>query len=89
MFTNRRRAHLLYFFIDVFLILFSFYLPYTQKYFPVARDFLWFKEYTLVFFAWGLALIFILNNYHLYVTDRSLSIPAEAKLVIKAVFFHP
>ncbi len=46
-----------------------------------------FHEYSLVFILWAVALIFILHNYRLYSTDRSLTIPVEIGRVAKAVLF--
>jgi exopolysaccharide biosynthesis polyprenyl glycosylphosphotransferase len=71
------------------LISLSYYLAYFLRgnlhFIPVTV--VTFQRYSLVFILWGISLIFFLNNFHLYSTDRSLTIPQETYLVFKAVFF--
>lgn len=90
MHRDRQKIHFFYFFIDLFLITFSFYLPYCLRYnshFAFYSDLPHFKEYWLVFFLWGMILVFFLQIYRLYATDRSLTIPGESWQVVKSVIF--
>lgn len=89
MYLPRKRAHLFYLLVDIFFIALSFSVPYYLRYgtlFPEFKTGLY-KEYLLVFSFWGSILIFNLNNYLLYSTDRSLAILSESWKVAKAVFF--
>lgn len=74
---------------DILLIGFSFYLSYCLRYtYRLVPDYLPnFRDYCFLFFLWGLSLIFFLNNYHFYSTDRSLTIPGEIRGVVKCVIF--
>jgi exopolysaccharide biosynthesis polyprenyl glycosylphosphotransferase len=88
MFQDRKYAHFVYWFVDILLIIFSFYLPYCWRYNRnLLVNFSYFRDYFLLFLIWGLSLIFFLNNYALYATDRSLTIPKETWRVIKCVIF--
>lgn len=89
MFRDRKYAHFIYWFIDILLIIFSFYLPYYLRYNRslVTSNFSYFRDYLLLFSIWGLSLIFFLNSHALYATDRSLTIPKEAWKVIKCIIF--
>ena len=87
MFRDRRRVHFIYFIIDFFLISFSFYLSYKFNPDSVPQDLLGFKSYFPVFAFWGTSLIFFLNNYRLYSTDRSLDVIQEWWMVSKCVLF--
>jgi len=89
MYRDRKYLHIAYLIVDILLAILSFYLPYFLKY---NRNFIsinlpYFRDYSLLFFLWGLSLIFFLNNHLLYSTDRSLTIPKETWRVIKCVFF--
>ncbi len=46
-----------------------------------------FKQYSLIFVLWTISLVFILNNFHLYSTDRTITIPQETLKVLKAVIY--
>jgi len=80
---------LVYLIVDILLIGSSFYLPYCFRYNAslIPNNLPYFRDYCLLFFLWGLNLIFLLNNYLLYSTDRSLTIPRETWRVIKCVIF--
>jgi len=89
MYQERKYVHLAYLFVDIILIAFSFYLPYSLRYSQslIAKDFPDYQGYFLLFFLWAISLMFILNNHRLYSTDRSLTIPREIWLIIRSVFF--
>jgi exopolysaccharide biosynthesis polyprenyl glycosylphosphotransferase len=89
MFGDRRYAYFSYLIVDILLIGLSFYLPYCLRYSRnlISINLPYFRDYWLLFFLWGLSLIFFLNNYRLYSTDRSLTIPKEIWQVIKCVVF--
>lgn len=86
---DKKRIHSLYLFIDILLINFSFILSHLLRVnqYPISSIQSGFKLYALIFILWEVTLIFILNNYHLYSTDRSLTMPQETFLVFKAVFY--
>lgn len=85
----KNKVHIFYLLVDLFLISLSFSAPFILRHSQdfTASNFELFREYLLIFFLWGSTLVFILNNYILYATDRSLSIPSEIWKVCKAVFF--
>jgi exopolysaccharide biosynthesis polyprenyl glycosylphosphotransferase len=89
MYPERKYVHLAYLVVDIILIAFSFYLPYSLRYSQglIVKNFPNLQEYCLLFFLWGLGLVFFLNNHRLYSTDRSLTIPREIWQVIRSVFF--
>lgn len=89
MFRDKKRIHFIYLLIDIFLIGFCFYLSYRLKLNftlinPQSLSPL--QNYRPLFIFWGVILILFLNNYRLYFTDRSLTIPLEILQVSKAVF---
>lgn len=88
MFRDKKRIHFIYLLIDIFLIGFCFYLSYRLKFNftlinPQSLSPL--QNYWSLFIFWGIILILFLNNYRLYSTDRSLTIPLEILQVSKAV----
>jgi len=87
MFRDKKRIHFIYLLIDIFLICSCFYLSYRLKFglilYPQSPPLL--KNYSSLFIFWGVILILFLNNYRLYSTDRSLTIPLEILQVSKAV----
>jgi len=87
MYQDKKYIHLLYLATDILLISLSLYASYSLRYnrVPALNQTRHFIEYRLLFFFWGLSLIFILNNHALYFTDRSLSILKETWRVIKSV----
>ena len=88
MFRDRKYAHFVYWFVDILLIVFSFYLPYCLKYNRnLIVNFSYSRDYFILFSIWTLGLIFFLKEHALYATDRSLSIPKETWRVIKCVIF--
>lgn len=86
-YLDKRRIHFFYLISDIFLVGISFYLPYKYNPALVAQNSLGFKSYFSVFAIWGLSIVFLLNNFHLYSTDRSLSISEEWRLVTRCVLF--
>jgi len=89
MYRERKFIYFAYLIVDILLIILSLFLPYYFRYNNAfsTRYLPYFKEYGLLFFLWSAALILLLQNHHLYPTDRSLSIPKEIYKVGKCVFF--
>lgn len=89
MHRESKYRHLIYVAVDILLISLSFYLPYCLKYNRgfIPNNLPYFRDYCLLFSLWGLSLILVLHNQHLYLTDRTLTIPKETKEVIKCVLF--
>jgi exopolysaccharide biosynthesis polyprenyl glycosylphosphotransferase len=87
MYQNRRKVRIVYLLIDILLIGTAFYVAYQFNPDSVPRDFSGFKAYPPVFSLWAVTLVFLLNNHHLYSTDRSLSILQESWQVTKCVLF--
>jgi len=89
MYRDRRRVHFSYLLVDIFFIGVSFYLSYLLRnnlqFIPI--NLITLKQYSMIFVLWTMSLIFILNNFHLYSTDRSLTIPQEILRVLKAVLY--
>lgn len=92
--SYRKKIHFIYFLIDTVLIALSFFIFYTIRFntlipwegisqlnYPNSR------EYTLIFIIWGVLIIEALKKRNLYATDRMLTIPKEAYLVLKSVFY--
>lgn len=87
MYQDRKKIRVIYLIIDLFLISLSFYLPYKLNPGLVPLGSLGLRAYGPVFAFWGIVLIFLLNNYRLYFTDRSLSIIQEWWMVCKCILF--
>ncbi len=87
MYKNRKNVHLVYLFVDILLIGIAFYVAYQLNPDSVPQDFLGFKAYPPVFSLWAVTLIFLLNSFHLYSTDRSLNVLEESWQVTKCVLF--
>ncbi|TAM37164.1 hypothetical protein EPN54_05190, partial [bacterium] len=85
MLRTNRYAHLLYFLIDILLICASFAVACLLNSSLLPHDPLDGKAYFTVFLLWGICLIFVLNNFHLYATSRYLSITQESFMVTKGV----
>lgn len=73
-----RRVRFVYFFVDVVLITLSFYWvfkfnPGLTQLNPGADA----KLHLSIYFFWGVILVFLLHNAHLYYTDRYVSISGE------------
>jgi len=85
MLRTNKFAHFLYLIIDSLLISVSFLVPYLANPSLVPHDAIGQKAYLTVFFFWGICLIFILNNFHLYITARYLNILKESFVVSRAV----
>lgn len=89
MYRVRKQIYFSYLFIDIFFISLSFYFSYVFRgnlHF-ISESVAAFKQYSLIFILWGISIIFFLNNFHLYYTDRSLTIPQEILKVFKAVLY--
>lgn len=87
MLRTSKYIHFLYLIIDIFLISLAFAIPYCINSSLVPQDIAHQRAYLTVFFFWGICLIFILNNLHLYATIRYISIVEESSMVIRAVIF--
>ena len=89
MYREKIRLHFIYLLIDIFFIVFSFYFAYVLRarlhFVPVTVAA--FRHYSLIFILWGLTLVFLINNYRLYSTDRALTIPQETLKVFKATIY--
>ena len=99
MYRGRDKIRVLYIFVDIVLITFSFLIPYLLRFNRLSlKDFLtlpfiwrnldlpYLSTYLMTFLFWGIISILLLNNYGLYKTQRELSILAETWLVLKALF---
>jgi exopolysaccharide biosynthesis polyprenyl glycosylphosphotransferase len=84
---NRKIIYIGYFYIDMFLMAISFYMPYCLKYNNslIPQTLPYFKEAVFLFVAWGAILVIFLQTKHLYSTDRSLTIPRETGRVFFCV----
>ena len=89
MHRDRKYVHFAYLVIDTLLIGLSFYVPYCLRYNRsiIPFNLPYFRDYCLLFFLWGVSLVFFLNNYRLYSTDHALTIPKETWIVVRCVFF--
>lgn len=94
------KPNYIYILVDIIFIGLSTYIPYILRFnridaFTSLRlPFIWsnlelpaFSTYSFLFLFWGIITILIFNNYHLYTTDRELTIPKETLLVLKAAIF--
>ncbi len=87
MLRTSKYVHFFYLIIDILLISLAFTIPYFLNSSLVPRDLTVQRAYLTVFFFWGICLVFILNNLHLYATIRYLSIIEESFMAIKGVGF--
>ncbi|MDI6758488.1 MAG: sugar transferase [Candidatus Omnitrophota bacterium] len=87
MYQDKRKIRAVYLIIDLFFISLCFCLAYRLNSNLIPFGLSGIKAYSQVFVFWGIVLIFFLNNYRLYFTDRSLSIIYEWRMVCKCVLF--
>lgn len=87
MVRTNKYAHFLYLVIDIFSIILAFAIPYFLNPSLLPYGLAGQKAYLTVFFFWGICLILILNNLHLYTTMRYLSIIEESFMAAKGVGF--
>ncbi len=87
MYQDKRKIRAVYLIIDLFFISLCFCLSYRLNSSLIPFGLSGIKAYGPVFVFWGIVLIFLLNNYRLYFTDRSLSIIHESWMVCKCVLF--
>jgi exopolysaccharide biosynthesis polyprenyl glycosylphosphotransferase len=87
MFNTNKYARFLYFIVDFLLISLAFIIPCLAhpSLFPCEPTGQ--RIYLSVFVFWGICLVFILNNLHLYNTLRYLGILEESFIAIKGVFY--
>ncbi len=87
MFRIKSRIHLIYFSVDIALIIISFYWPFKFNPDSVPHYTSGIRSYLSTYFFWGVVLLFFLHNAVLYYTDRYLSILSESLRVAKCVLF--
>lgn len=85
MLRTSKNIHSLYLIIDILLISIAFAIPYFLNYSLIPQGLVNQRAYLTVFFFWGICLIFILNNLHLYSTVRYISIIEESSMAAKGV----
>ncbi len=95
MFRFQDRVRIIYFCVDIVVLIFSFFIPYLLRYnyesllhrefknlvFPNLR------EYLFIFSLWGFLTVISLKRRQLYSTDRTVTIPKEIMLVLRSVLF--
>jgi len=69
-----RQVHFVYFFVDIALISLSFYKVFklTPGLTQLSPEYI--RLYLSIYSFWGVVLVFLLHNAHLYYTDRYLSV---------------
>ncbi len=87
-----RKTQPVYLFIDLLLMLISFFIPYTLRYNDFGSlfadvHFPYFTEYCFVFALWGVFIVITFKGKRLYATNRSLSIPKEQMQVVTRIFY--
>ncbi len=85
MFKSRKRAHILYFFIDILFITVSFYCTYRLNAGRIPQDMQGVTMYLPTFIFWCMVLVILLNNSRLYQTDRYISIITEWLMVLRCI----
>ena len=72
-----RQVHFVYFFVDIALISLSFYKVFklTPGLTQLSPEYI--RLYLSIYSFWGVVLVFLLHNAHLYYTDRYLSVSEE------------
>jgi len=77
MYQLNRRIRFAYFFVDIALITLSFYgvCKFNPALIQLDSDHI--RLYLSIYFYWGVVLVFLLHNAHLYYTDRYLSVSGE------------
>jgi len=93
MIKSSQKIYPVYVFIDLVLIVLSFFLAYISRY-NFIKDVIMgkptlanFREYSFVFILWAVFLVISLNRRSLYITDRSLSIPKEISRTIICIVY--
>jgi len=79
---KNKQIFILYSLIDIVFILFSFYCPVIRN-----LNISYLRQYALIYYLWGVIIILFFVVHKLYRTEREMTIPMEAFLVCKAVFF--
>lgn len=87
MYTLRKRAHIGYFIIDFLFIGFALWLPFWLYPALIPSEIGRLRLYILTSGFWGIILVLILNNHHLYITDRRISISQEFSKVVRCVLY--
>ncbi|MDD5355734.1 MAG: sugar transferase [Candidatus Omnitrophica bacterium] len=87
MHTIHKRVQIAYFFVDILLIGFSFYLPCLLNPLLVPATTVELRLYLTIFSFWEIILVFILNNHQLYITDRHISIVQEFFKVVRCILY--
>ena len=92
MFKSKNKVYLLYIFVDVFIILFSFLAAILIRLYILHSEvnillFPNIREYVFVFALWGMFIIWFLKKNNLYSTDRIVTIPYEILLIFRSIVF--
>lgn len=77
MHKSSRRVRFVYFFVDIVLITLSFYGVFKLNFGLTQLNLEHIRVYLSIYFFWGVVLIFLLYNAHLYYTDRYLGVLGE------------
>lgn len=72
-----RGIHFIYFFVDIVFMAFSFYEVFKLNPGLIQLNPEGIRIYLSIYFFWGVVLVFLLHNAHLYYTDRYLSVSGE------------
>ena len=93
MVRSLRKAYPLYFFIDLCVIAFSFYLSYLLRHNTIDSILggnIWtpnLRDYSFIFILWTVFIVVFFKRRSLYSTDRSLTIPKEISRVVISIFY--
>ena len=87
MLRNNKYIHFFYLIIDIVLVSIAFGISCFINPSLVPHDLVGQRAYLAVFSFWGICLIFILNNMHLYTTIRYLNIVEESLMTIKGIVY--
>ena len=92
MIKSLRKIQPIYLFVDLLLMLISFFAPYILRYNDLGNVFTNirlpnFTEHCFVFVLWAVFIVISFKNKHLYSTDRSLGIPKELRQVVTRIFY--
>lgn len=77
MHKSNRQVRTIYLFVDIVVIIFSFYFVFKLNPNLVPTNAVGIKSYLSIYFFWVFVLVSFLHNSHLYYTDRYLSISGE------------
>jgi len=87
MYTVHKRVQIAYFVVDILFFGIIFYLPFLLHPTLIPSDAVGLRWYLATSAFWGIILVFILNNHHLYITNRYISIIQESFKVARCVLY--